>query len=1180
MLAVTRRAMTTSSLKQADFLIITALEKEAKAVVSRLEDHTTERFEDRNIRTYHCGAVRSGSTDRVYRVVVIVLPGMGELSAANAATDALSDWKPPHVLMVGIAGGIAQDDLDLGDVVVADQVVGYEYGKQTDGGLKPRDHVYPASALLLERVRNFWSEDWAQHVDVPRPTKASRAQSKRFVGPIASGNKVITSKKFQAPLLKRWPKLIAIETEAEGVFSAVFDRPEIKHALVIRGISDMADKDKDDAWQEYAANAAAAYAIDFLKSGPVEVTASADAKPASPTTTETHGSPVSNVSGGVNVDAQGVAVGQNLVGRDNITQTTINIEHATIIQSGSSIQQVKPVAPAAEVTPLEISTAKLPSTSSDLFGREQELAALDIAWADPHTNVLTLVAWGGVGKTALVNKWLSLMAADDYRGAERVFGWSFYSQGAAEGRQVSADQFIAAALKWFGAPDPTQGSPWDKGERLAELVRQSRTLLVLDGLEPLQNPPPVETGRLKDPALSTLLRELARHNPGLVVVTTRLMVDDLKDFLPPPQPVRQPTLVSPVVADRGGSTAVQIDLDTLSDEAGAAYLKHLGVKGTDEELKQAAHDFGGHALALTLLGTFLVRAYRGDIRKRDQIAHLTDERQQGAHAKRVLASYERWLSGKAELDILSLMGLFDRPVERGALDALRANPVIEGLTDKLQKLSGADWRYSVSNLRDLRLLAEADEGEPDTLDCHPLLREHFGEQLQASNPKAWREAHSRLYEYYKTYAKELPDTIEEMAPLFAAVAHGCLAGRHQEVLVEVYGRRVLRGDEHFSWQKLGTFGSDLVAMSNFFDSLWREPITALSEDGKAFVLAQAGLYLRALGRLAEAAQPMQTSLDAYIAQKSWAFAARPASNLSELYLTLGDLTQALNTAQQSIELADRSSNAFLRMVNRITLADALHQVGRLSEAEAAFREAEEMQKARQPEFPLLYSVQGFRYCDLLLGQGKYQEVHSRAGQTLEWAKQSGAGLLSIALEHLSLGRAYLQEVPLTPSPSLTGEGRGGGVTQAATHLQRAVDGLRQAGRQDYLPHSLLARAELHRFTGNFTRAQNDLDEAFTIATRGGMRLFEADCHLEYARLYFSIASLRGSAATEAIPGQHDEIASQTTLAISQGRYAVTPVELKTQAREHLAKAKVLIEQTGYHRRDGEVKELEAMINDQ
>ena len=75
------------------------------------------------------------------------------------------------------------------------------------------------------------------------------------------------------------------------------------------------------------------------------------------------------------------------------------------------------------------------------------------------------------------------------------------------------------------------------------------------------------------------------------------------------------------------------------------------------------------------------------------------------------------------------------------------------------------------------------------------------------------------------------------------------------------------------------------------------------------------------------------------------------------------------------------------------------------------------------------------------------------------------------------------------------------------------------------------------------KAQNDLDEAFVIATRGGMRLFEADCHLSYARL-----------------------------ALAQGD--------KAQAREHLATAKALIERTGYHRRDGEVKELEEMINEQ
>lgn len=262
--------MTTFTPRQADFVIITALEKEAQAVVSRLENHTVERFQARDIRTYHCGTVSITGTSRAYKVAVVLLPSMGEISAANATTDALNAWNPNYVLMVGIAGGIAQDDLDLGDVVVADQVVGYEYGKVEDERIKPRDHVYPASALLLERVRNFWDDAWAEQVKAIRPKNASRDKSKRFVGPIASGNKVIASKLFQAQLKERWPKLIAVETEAEGVFAAVFDRPQIRGTLVIRGISDMADKAKDDAWQEYAANAAAAHTIAWLKSGPVD----------------------------------------------------------------------------------------------------------------------------------------------------------------------------------------------------------------------------------------------------------------------------------------------------------------------------------------------------------------------------------------------------------------------------------------------------------------------------------------------------------------------------------------------------------------------------------------------------------------------------------------------------------------------------------------------------------------------------------------------------------------------------------------------------------------------------------------------------------------------------------------------------------------------------------------------
>jgi hypothetical protein len=640
--------------------------------------------------------------------------------------------------------------------------------------------------------------------------------------------------------------------------------------------------------------------------------------------------------------------------------------------------------------PDKISFAKLPSTSPDLSGRQKELAMLDAAWEDPNINILSLVAWGGVGKTALVNKHLLQMGEEGYRGAERVYGWSFYSQGAREGGQASADPFIAAALEWFGDPEmaTSSKSPWDKGERLAELVKEQRTILILDGLEPLQYPPGEMEGRLRDPGLQCLLRSLARHNPGLCILTIRLPVDDLKEFV--------------------GTSVERFHLEHLPPEAGAAYLAHLGVEGTPEELQQAVDEFEGHALALTLLGSYLAVVYGGDIRQRDKIARLTKDRKHGGHARRVMESYERWFRGKPELNILRLMGLFDRPAEGGAIEALKAKPAIPGLTSELQELSHEDWQFAVEDLRAARLLAGADPQGPDTLDCHPLVREHFGGKLQESNPDAWQEAHSRLYEYYQSQAAEYPDTLEEMVPLFAAVAHGCQAGRHQEALDEVYYRRIQRdGETNYCFTRLGAIGTELAALSGFFDSLWSKPVPELTEADKSWVLSITGFRLWALGRLAEAAQPMQAALEPVIVQDDWQNAARNANNLSQLYLAIGDLARALDYAQKSIDLADRSSVAFERMFTRVLMAGVLHQTGRLEDAEAAFREAEEMQKESRPKYPLFYGLAGFQYCDLLLGQGEYREAQSRAEKALDIVLHGSRNLLDIALNHLSLRRAHL-----------------------------------------------------------------------------------------------------------------------------------------------------------------------------
>ncbi len=780
------------------------------------------------------------------------------------------------------------------------------------------------------------------------------------------------------------------------------------------------------------------------------------------------------------------------------------------------------------VPPINVSLARLPSTHPDVFGREAELARLDAAWERPQCNVFTLVAWGGVGKTALVNTWLINMAQDHYRGAERVYGYSFYNQGAAEGRQASADLFIATALRDFGDPEPDAGSPWDKGERLAHRLQQQRTLLILDGLEPLQYPPGEQEGRLKDPGLHVLLRELARHNPGLCVVSTRVAVDNIKEF--------------------EGTLVERLDLEHLPPAAGEALLRQAGVHGTPEDVQQAVVEFGGHALALTLLGHLLRDAHGGDIRARRDIGPLIEELRQGGHARRVMASYAAWLGPGPEVAILHLLGLFDRPAPGAALAVLRAAPIILGLSEVLfmvaprrgrhrgepvpepEPLSERAWQQAIIRMRHARLLAERDPQAPDTLEAHPLVWEHFGAQLQARAPAAWQAAHGRLYAYYTAQAKALPDTLEEMAPLYTAVGHGCQAGRHREVLDEVYRKRIRRGDEAFSLKKLGAFGADLAAVAQFFALPWSQPVTALTEEHQAFLLNTAGVCLLALGRLREAMQPMQPGLQAAIAQDNWRNAAIAASNLSELALTLGDLALAQTYAAQSVTLADRSQDAFMRMVNRAVLAEALLQAGQLAPVEAAFRVAEALQQEMRPQYPWLYSLRGFWYCELLLSQGQVEEVQRRATQTLAWATQAG-WLLDIALDHLTLGRAVLQahlHDRRTP------------LTEASAHLQQAVDGLRQAGRQDYLPHGLLARAVLYRVQDAFPQAQRDLNEALSIATRGEMGLHQADAHLEYARLHLAMGDT-------------------------------------ARAQHSLETARAMVQRMGYHRRDAEVAELEVQL---
>jgi len=248
-----------------------------------------------------------------------------------------------------------------------------------------------------------------------------------------------------------------------------------------------------------------------------------------------------------------------------------------VIEAVAKLLQVEPFhrhAPAAVEKPPRVAPTRLSVTGREFLGRGNELHLRDEAWgrsAQDKINLVSLIGQGGEGKTALVLHWSARRARDGWPGARRVFDWSFYSQGSSAQSAAGADEFFARALAWFGHTGDVPRDPWTKGETPAALIAAERTLLVLDGLDPLQEPPGDFGGEFKDPSMKALLRALAMRHPGRCVLTSRTALTDLADFVHADGPcVRHP-------------------LHALDADAAR------GVEGPDQELDEAIAWFRGHA---------------------------------------------------------------------------------------------------------------------------------------------------------------------------------------------------------------------------------------------------------------------------------------------------------------------------------------------------------------------------------------------------------------------------------------------------------------------------------------------------------------------------------------------------------------------------------------------------------
>lgn len=732
----------------------------------------------------------------------------------------------------------------------------------------------------------------------------------------------------------------------------------------------------------------------------------------------------------------------------------------------------------------KVNVWRLPVELGSVTGRERELARLDASWQSTTTNVAVLAGWSGQGKTSIVASWLGSLAANAYLGAQAVFAWSF--DGDEQGGESTSDAFLEAALSFFVDSESAANSTWERARQLTTVLQQTRSLLILDGVDRILDAPRDDAGSLREPVMRMLLRDLAALNRGMVVVTSRVQLADLVAF--------------------ENQTVQTIRIDSLTTEAACALLRDEDLKGSTRDIEELAQSVMCHPLSLRLLASYIRTAMGGDVRKWRRSDFERAVQTADSKPTRIISEYETWFEGEPEGEILAMLGLFDRPATERELHYLRTIERIPELNGRLFRAPEDEWSHALGQLRSVRLVLAPDRRA--IVDAHPLVRSYFREQLHNRAPDAARRGHALLYEY-ATHGQKVADTVEECASLVDAIWHATNAGLSLVALEDIYWPRLAR-DTHFLRDDLGAAALDHQALGMIRRGLIAEG-TALDPVELTKILNEQSLDLRMMGRTKDALAPLLDALET-IESVPPVVAANLCRHLAQLYTSLALVDDGLKAAMQAVSLTadlpdDRAG--LERLAAGISLADVQslrgdyeaaaqslvtcgmvpHDYPSFSEIGAArvtfyicvYRAVEVAARVRDHGSPAAAEILDSA------ADGDFRSFLETATARAIEVNSAGRGLqLARALMDLAVVRHQRQVSGFMPD--------------RATDLDEAVTLLRLMGQRPWLVEGLRWRAEMFSELGLFDGARRDIVEARTIAESDGLELQTLQCRCVMSRI--------------------------------------------------------------------------------
>lgn len=284
-----------------DLAILTPLDEEFVEMRSCINVDPPLARKDMGPVVYWLGTLRGGV--QRYTIALASLGSMGTDETAAFVMQLLSVWKPASIALLGIAGSFRRGDHQLGDVIVSHEIVGYTVAAQEADGAVYRPSGHHPSRTMTTRARAvlqdpgslaaFKAECLARAADLGVGEDVRLGGPDIHVGVTASGNNVVKSEAFRDSLKKLHPKLIGVEMEARGLFTALIHSDEHVRPFMVRGVSDFADESKatldastKGAIRKYAARNAAVLLDRVIRSDlgrpatdPIAVSANIDEDP-------------------------------------------------------------------------------------------------------------------------------------------------------------------------------------------------------------------------------------------------------------------------------------------------------------------------------------------------------------------------------------------------------------------------------------------------------------------------------------------------------------------------------------------------------------------------------------------------------------------------------------------------------------------------------------------------------------------------------------------------------------------------------------------------------------------------------------------------------------------------------------------------------------------------------------